>query len=141
MEEKVLAKGVLGGKLIIAILMIISLVITGICAIGFMNNHDEELAIIFMVIGICLIVFWAILGIAAKKREITVTDKRVIAKGAFGYRQDLPIEKITNVSTGFFNKIGCGSPSAKIRFYFCKNKMEVFDAIIAEVLQRDSKQQ
>ena len=92
-------------------------------------------------IAICVFLFlvvWIIKKIL-EKREIIVTNKRVIARGAFGQRLDIPIEKITNVSMYWFNGIGCGSPSSKIRFHLCKNKTEIFDTIISESLQRDSK--
>ncbi|MBE6787208.1 MAG: hypothetical protein E7537_02550 [Ruminococcaceae bacterium] len=138
MEEKVLIKGVFGGKFIITILWILGITFFALCCIGGIIDNDAEIIIIGMVGGIPLIFFATILTVLLKKCELIVTNKRVIARGAFGYRTDLPIEKITNISMRYFGGIGCGSPSTKVRFHFCKNKQEIFDTIASETLKRDS---
>ena len=108
--------------------------------IGLGTGYD--IAILWLTVSAIFMVFvGVILGTIFKKRELIVTNKRVIARGAFGFRADIPIEKITNVSMRWFNGIGCASPSLRIIFYFCNNKTEVFDTIISESLQRDSKYQ
>jgi protein-S-isoprenylcysteine O-methyltransferase Ste14 len=138
--EKISTKGVFGGD-------IIPKIIWGLAAITFCIFFSIEMSSswdgIMFGIGIWSAIVLVIIGLIFKvileKRELIITNKRVIARGAFGYRTDLPIEKVTDVSMCFFNGIGCASPSAKIKFHFCKNKMEVFDTIVAETLQRDSK--
>lgn len=135
MEEKVLVKGVFGGKFISIILYILAVVTFGFLAMA------TAILIMGLISGIVLAIFGLIISAILKKRELIVTNKRVIARGAFGFRADLPIEKITDVSMRWFNGIGCASPSLRIRFHFCKNKTEIFDTIISESLQRDSKYQ
>lgn len=136
MEEKVLVKGVFGGKFAVTLLYILAAVILGILSIIDIEDHwDGELIIIGAVIAVIFVVFAIILGKSLKKRELIVTSKRVIARGAFGYRTDLAIENITSVSTYAFKGIGCASSSAKIKYLFCKNKMEIFDTISAEMLK------
>lgn len=137
MEEKVLIKGEFGGKFLVVLLYIVA----ALTAFVFIVSGDDDLIPVGIVFGLVLVLFAIILNVLLNKRELVVTNKRVIARGAFGYRTDLPTEKVTNVSTYWFGGIGCGSPSSKIRFLFCKNKVEIFDVIISESLQRDSKYQ
>lgn len=140
MEEKVLIKGVFGGKFISIILYILAIIFAVFfIALDSSLYADGALIAIGVIFAIGLIGWGIIIGKLLKKREMIVTNKRVIVRSAFGFREDMPIEKITNVSTRFFSGIGCGTPSTKIKFHFCKNKVEVFDTIISESLQRDSK--
>lgn len=140
MEEKVLIKGEFGGKVIPVILYVLAAIAFLVLTIfDIVDSWDGILIAIgagsAIVLAVCGILLKAIL----KKRELIVTNKRVIARGAFGFRTDIPVEKITDVSMRYFNRIGCGSPSLKVMFPFCKNKIEIFDTIVSESLQRDSK--
>ncbi len=142
MEEKILIKAEFSSlKTLVSILWLL----TAICFLVFIIIAFAWVEPIFIEIGavptIILACTTLIITEILKKRELIVTNKRVIARGAFGYRLDLPIEKVTNVAMCGFDGIGCGSPSAKIKYHFCKNKTEVFDTIISESLQRDSKYQ
>ena len=138
MEEKVLIKAVFSKlKFLVVLCYVIAAILF---VIGLAIGYD--IAILYLTASSVFMVFvGVILGGILKMRELIVTNKRVIARGAFGYRADLPIEKITDVSMCWFNGIGCASPSTRIKFHFCKNKTEVFDTIISESLQRDSKYQ
>ena len=138
MEEKVLVKGEFGGKFFAVLLWILSMALIAICIVCGIVNYDEELIIMGIVGGIPLIILSIILSVILKKRELVITNKRIIARSAFGFRTDIPIEKITNISMRWFGGIGCGSPSTKVRFHFCKNKQEIFDTIASETLKRDS---
>ena len=81
-----------------------------------------------MFFALILCGFAFVLGKILDKRELIITNKRVIARGAFSFRTDFPIEKVTSVSTRWFGGIGCGTPSLKIMMFFCKNKQEIFQA-------------
>ena len=133
MEEKILIKGDFALRFIPIVLSAV-----GIFIFALFTLIDGAFFLINLIIAIIFIVAAIIANKALKKRELIVTNKRVIARGAFGYRTDLPIEKITNVSMRCFGGIGCGTPSTKIRFHFCKNKQEIFDTIASETLKRDS---
>lgn len=140
MEEKILIKGDFGGKFIPLILYILAAVAFGVLTmIDLIDYWGGVLIIIGALSAIVLVTWGVILDAILKKREMIVTTKRVIVRGAFGYRTDLAVEKITDVSMCWLNGIGCASPSARVKYHFCKNKMELFDTIVAEVLQRDSK--
>ena len=104
------------------------------------NAIDEgEMGIMFagIVVVALLALYILLLSYVLKKRELIVTNKRVISRRAFAFRRDIPIEMVTDVSSRLFWGISCGSPSTKIFFSFCKNYKEVFDAISHEVLKRD----
>lgn len=142
MEEKILIKGDFGGKfipLVLSVLGVIAFIVLTIIDIS--GYFDGVLIAIGLISAVILFIYAIIINEIFKKRELIITNKRVIARGAFGFRADLPIEKITDVSMRWINGIGCASPSLRIRFHFCKNKTEVFDTIISESLQRDSKYQ
>ena len=140
MEEKVLIKGEFGGKVIPVILYVLAAIAFLVLTIfDIVDSWDGILVAIGAGSAIVLAVCGILLKAIFKKRELIVTNKRVIARSAFGFRTDIPIEKITDVSMRYFNGIGCGSPSLKVMFPFCKNKIEIFDTIVSESLQRDSK--
>lgn len=142
MEEKILIKGDFGGKfipLVLSVLGVIAFIVLTIIDIS--GYFDGVLIAIGLISAVILFIYAIIINEIFKKRELIITNKRVIARGAFGFRADLPIEKITDVSMRWINGIGCASPSTRIKFHFCKNKTEVFDTIAAETLQRDSKYQ
>ena len=140
MEEKILTRATFGGKFIVVLAWILSALLTFLVFIAVIDTYnEEELFPIVIVTGIISFACAIIIGKIFKSRELIVTNKRVVARTAFGYRLDLPLEKVTSVSTYIFNGITCSTPSAKINFQFCKNKKEVFDTIISETLQRDSK--
>lgn len=138
MEEKVLVKGNLGGKFLVVIMYILAITPSALGIIMGIADDNEEMLFVAIPYLIVMIIFAIIINAILNKRELVVTNKRVIARGAFSFRVDIPIEKVTHISSGFFGKIGCGSPSRKIRFAFCKNKMEIFDTLAAETLKRDS---
>lgn len=107
----------------------------------FMANAIDKGKMSVMFAGIVVIsllaLFILLLSYVLKKRELIVTNKRVISRRAFAFRRDIPIEKVTDVSSRLFWGISCGSPSTKIFFSFCKNYKDVFDAISREVLKKD----
>lgn len=73
-----------------------------------------------------------------KKREFIVTNKRVIVRSSFGFRKDIQLNKITSTSTYFFKGVGVASSSARIKVFFCKNKMDLFDLISKELLSENT---
>ena len=139
MEEKVLVKGVFGGKILSVILYILAAIVFGILTIVDIVDYWDGILILIGAISAVVLVAWGVIFAAIlKKREMIVTTKRIIARGAFGYRTDLAIEKITDVSTGWLNAIGCASPSVRVKYHFCKNKMDIFDTISAKMLENNN---
>ena len=68
--------------------------------------------------------------------QITVTDKRVYGKTIFGRQVDLPIDSISAVGSGMFNKIVVATSSGKIKFLFIENSQAVREEIVKLIMQR-----
>ena len=145
MEEKVLVKGIFKSKLMSALTTILYILAPIILVVFIAIDIEQYMDGAMIVTGVLLAGLFVLGAIIIrkifKKREVIVTNKRVIVKGILKFRKDFPIEKITEVSTCWFNGIGCASPSSKFKYHFCANKMEIFDTIAEETLQRDSKYQ
>ncbi len=70
------------------------------------------------------------------KFEIMVTDKRVYGKTIFGHSVDLPIDSISAVGSGMFNKIVVATSSGKIKFFFIENSPAVREEILQLLMLR-----
>ena len=137
-EDEILIKGVFEGNIFSSILYTLATI--GFVALSLLDVLAGWYGVLIAIgfgSSIILVGIGIIISTIQKKRKLIVTNKKVIAIRAFGFRMELPIEKISSVFTCSFNGIGCGTSSAKILFFFCKNKQEVFDVIIAETLKRD----
>ncbi len=61
---------------------------------------------------------------------LTITDKRVFGKVAFGKRVDLPVDSISAISSiNLFKGVSVSTSSGKIRFIAIKNANEIYDVI------------
>ena len=133
MEEKVLVNGIFpknfGKHLLIsligALICNIPATASGIVALSIPGAF---FVVYFWLSLICLLCF--------SNAEITVTDKRIFGRAIFKQRVDLPIDKISSVGTCLFNGIGVATSSGRIKFLFCKNQNEVFEAISKLLLDR-----
>lgn len=135
MEEKILIKAEFSKLTPLFVLMWILfgvIILSGV--ISAVDYGEVSPFFSALVIALIWMLFILIIKHIIKKKEFIVTNKRIIARAAFGYRKDIKLEKITSVSTCFFKGIGVGSSSAKIKFLLCTNKMEVFDTISKELL-------
>ena len=86
-----------------------------------------------------LALIFLILYLYASKMEVTVTDKRVYGKSAFGKRVDLPLDSISAVGTGAFNGLAVASSSGKIHFMGIKNRDEIHEVISDLLMERQGK--
>lgn len=65
-----------------------------------------------------------------KSYELTITDKRVYGKVAFGKRVDLPVDSVSATSTiSLFKGVSVSTSSGKISFLAIKNANEVYEVI------------
>ena len=80
---------------------------------------------------IFLLYYWIIC-----KMQITVSDKRVYGKTVFGRSVDLPIDSISAVGSGMFNKIVVATSSGKIKFSFIENSKAVREEILQLLMLR-----
>lgn len=89
----------------------------------------------FLIIGfpILLVTLFAYWWIGRCK--ITVTDKRVYGRTAFGKQVDLPLDLISAVGTvPIWSGVGVYTSSGKVVFYGLKNSSDVFN-VISELLK------
>lgn len=73
-----------------------------------------------------------------KKMELTVTDKRIYGKVAFGKQVDLPVDSISAVSTSALKGIAVATSSGKIAFLGLTNRDEISKAISNLIINRQS---
>lgn len=140
-EEKVLAKGTFSKINIPAI-------ICAVIAIYFGVNYSNEVSsrysardeIMFFLVG--LVVFAALAVVFffwMSGCSITITNKRVYGTGAFKKRVDLPLDMISAVGSGAFKSIAVATSSGKIKFWFVKNRDEIFETVSKCLIGRQQK--
>lgn len=71
--------------------------------------------------------------------EITVTDKRVYGKTAFGKRVDLPVDSVSAVGSGWPKGISVATSSGKISFLMIKNRDEIHKCVSDLLIERQGK--
>ena len=76
----------------------------------------------------------------ASKMQITVTDKRVYGKAAFGKRVDLPLDSISVVASGAFQGLTVATSAGKIKFKWMERRDEVLHEISELLIGRQRKQ-
>ncbi len=84
-------------------------------------------------LGIALIIYLANLS------ELTVTNKRIYGKAAFGRRVDLPIDSVSAVATGLFWSISVSTSSGRITFLGLVNRDDIHKAISNLLVDRQNK--
>ena len=85
-------------------------------------------------IPIVLFIYWWLSSYA-----LTVSDKRIYGKSAFGKRVDLPVDSITAVSTSMLKGIAVATASGKIVFKLIKNRDEIHSEISNLIISRQTK--
>ena len=90
---------------------------------------------VFFYLFILFAIVGAFIFIMMNSCEITVTDKRVFGKSAFGKMVDLPLDKISSVGSCFPMGIKVATSSGAIGFWLLSNQSEVFSEI-SKLLQK-----
>lgn len=75
----------------------------------------------------------------AKKMSLTVTNKRVYGKAAFGKQVDLPLDSVSAIGMSAFQGIAIGTSSGKIKFVGISNRDEIHKAISNLLVERQEK--
>ena len=68
--------------------------------------------------------------------ELTVTDKRIFGKLAWGKRVDLPIDSVSAVGIGIFKSITVSTSSGRIGFSAIKNRNEIHEVVSQLLVDR-----
>lgn len=84
-----------------------------------------------ILLPVVLIICWWLSSV-----ELTVTDKRVYGKAAFGKRVDLPIDSVSAVAMNSPKGIAVGTSSGKISFMLIQNQTEVHAALSQLLIER-----
>ena len=70
--------------------------------------------------------------------ELTVTDKRVYGKAAFGKLIDLPYDQISSVGTCFPRGVFAATSSGMVKFWLLTNQRDVYKAISTLLMERQN---
>ncbi len=72
--------------------------------------------------------------------ELTITDKRIYGKVAFGKRVDLPVDSVSATATiTLFKGISVSTSSGRISFLAIKNSNEIYEILNQLLIERQSK--
>ena len=138
MDEKVLVKGTMMKMNVLTIVFCVLgawLFLGAVSEISSIEHNSAAAPILFVFAFACF-------GLAAychfllSRCEITVTDKRVYGKVAFGKRVDLPLDMISAVGVSAFKGIGVATASGRLTFYLCQNRDAVYDTISQLLMER-----
>lgn len=77
----------------------------------------------------------------SSKISLTVTNRRVYGKAAFGKRVDLPMDMISAVGTGMFKSIAVTTSSGAIKFAMMANNNDIHAVISNLLLERQNTNQ
>lgn len=135
MEEKVLIKS---ERYNITKGLIIFLIICLLVTVYLFFGQREKMAsiILFGVSLIICLLFYAWM----RSYELTLTDKRVYGKAAFGQRVDLPVDSISATATiTIFKGISVSSSSGRISFLAIKNSNKIYETLNQLLIERQSK--
>ena len=87
------------------------------------------LSIVFVVVAVF---FWFEMSFC----QLTVTDKRVYGKAAFGKSIDLPFDEISSVGTCFPKGIFAATSSGAVKFWLLTNQKEVYQSLSDSLKER-----
>lgn len=138
MEEKVLIKGVFSKRNTLSIIFYCIGAFFGFGSIKLLVGGSSTGFAVNLLIAIVGCAIAALLQYWMNNCEITVTDKRVYGKAAFGKRVDLPADMISSVDMCAFKGVGVSTSSGRIQFLFCTNQSDVFNAISNGLLKRQT---
>ena len=91
-------------------------------------------------LGLLLMVVGGFFIFAFASCSLTVTDKRVYGKAAFGRRVDLPIDSVSSVGTSIFHGIDIGTSSGRISFKAIENNLKLHEIISNLLIDRQKAQ-
>lgn len=142
MEEKILIKSKqYDVKKFLKIMLYISISVSLflVCLFGIYCNYHFDFTLMisllsgfisFILIG-CLPYFWL------RSYKLSITDKRVYGKVAWGKRVDLPVDSISATAMiGLFKGISVSTSSGRISFLLIKNANEIYTVINNLLLER-----
>ncbi len=83
----------------------------------------------------------ALIYLWLRSYELTVTDKRIYGKVAFGKRVDLPVDSVSATATiQLLKGVAVSTSSGKISFLAIKNASEIYSVINKLLIERQEKE-
>lgn len=124
-----------------ALLIVIGVIAALLFVFALFNNGSfGDLVIPAIILAIILTIAVIILFVYTNNCEITVTDKRILGKAAFGKRVDLPLDSISAVSTiSLLKGIGVSSSSGTIKFLYISNADDIHRIVSELLVERQNK--
>lgn len=159
MDEEVIIQGDFTKKNTLTIACLVLAVICMVISIAIYNpftNHDniwdhgylytaltfdysEGIGVLFYV-AILFVIAAAFFWFEMSYCELTVTDKRVYGKAAFGKLIDLPYDEISSVGTCFPQGVFTATSSGSVRFWLLTNQADVYKSISNLLKKRQKKE-
>jgi hypothetical protein len=102
----------------------------------FLHDLLCDLYPIFYVLAAFLFVCGVIFCLCWIRVELTVTNKRIYGKAAFGKRVDLPIDSISAIGTSMLWGIDIGTSSGRIHFKFVENNDKIHSVLSKLLVER-----
>lgn len=96
----------------------------------------------FVLYIICFAAFALIGGLIylwLRSYELTITDKRIYGKTAWGKRVDLPIDSVSAVGMKWPKGISIGTSSGRISFLLIKNRDDIHKCVSSLLIERQRK--
>ena len=90
---------------------------------------------IFCLIG-AVIVFFGLRGC-----EIVISDKRIYGKAGFGISINLPLDKVSAVSTSILSSVSVSTSSGRITFWMMNNRNQICDMVNELLINRQNNSQ
>ena len=109
---------------------------TGYILYEFTHLCNDDAVLIFG--PFALFVFIGLLAyLRLRSYELTVTNKRIYGKVAWGKRVDLPLDSISSTGTSrFLNGVAVATSSGRIVFRLVKNRNEIYQTINNLLIER-----
>lgn len=148
MEEKVLIKSEqYDVKKAFIIMVIVGLVLSILESIAIISNHMESFDRWYdhfdweFLIGLIPVAAFALIGgliyLWLRSYELTVTDKRIYGKVAWGKRVDLPVDSVSATATiSLFKGVSVSTSSGRISFLVIKNADAIYKIMNNLLIER-----
>ncbi len=80
-------------------------------------------------VGVLLVITFGVLMLMMNHCELIISNTRVTGKTSFGKHVDLPVNQISAISMGIFNRITVATSSGGINFWLVENREEIHKAL------------
>ena len=127
--------------------VVLSLILAIILSCCFISQGESLgniwIILTVLVFGLIPVAFFSLVGgliyLWLHSYEMTVTDKRIFGKVAWGKRIDLPVDSVSAVATSSMKGIAVATSSGRIAFKLIKNVDAISEAIGQLIIERQNK--